>query len=381
MPTANYEFQYYSTSLAAWVDLNDMLDYDVKIGRDFQLDTYRADTCRVTFWLTSGVSFAGPQYTVKPGMPIRIIDKTRKVILFSGITRDTQVDYGMPYNSVTDVGNADRFTVYGEGALAVFGRMSGDGYVMAADTLNDQIDTAETESGGTIIAPYDAASISMGGTTVSGTWGDWVTRVVLTLNDRIRQLEDEIEIVSKYDLEPLSMSFATVDGPLFQRYDRIEYESLADNYYTQVIVQPEGLGEAVAELGSKPFRTYTVNTVNASVAQAEDYADYLLANYSSLAAGLSMIGARSSNQGTNFYLDNMGEADGVTDFYTQSLVGYYTQVAFRTLTTDVVIEGLTISGNPDEQRFTFQFSQRDLNSYLILDDGTFGTLDNNKLGY
>jgi hypothetical protein len=177
------------------------------------------------------------------------------------------------------------------------------------------------------------------------------------------------------------MSFAIVDGPLFQRYDRIEYESLADNYYTQVIVEPEGLGEAVAQLGSKPFRTYTVNTVNASVAQAEDYADYLLANYSSLAAGLSMIGARSSNQGTNFYLDNMGEADGVTDFYTQSLVGYYTQVAFRTLTTDVVIEGLTISGNPDEQRFTFQFSQRDLNSYLILDDGTFGTLNNNKLGY
>jgi hypothetical protein len=358
-----------------------MLDYDVKIGRDFQLDTYRADTCRVTFWLTTGVSFAGPQYSVKPGMPIRIIDKTRKVILFSGITRDTQVDYGMPYNAITDVGNADRFTVYGEGALAVFGRMSGDDYVMAADTLNDQIDTAETQSGGTIIAPYDAASISMGGTTVSGTWGDWVTRVVLTLNDRIRQLEDEIEIVSKYDLEPLSMSFATVDGPLFQRYDRIEYESLADNYYTQVIVEPEGLGEAVAQLGSKPFRTYTVNTVNASVAQAEDYADYLLANYSSLAAGLSMIGARSSNQGTNFYLDNMGEADGVTDFYTQSLVGYYTQVAFRTLTTDVVIEGLTISGNPDEQRFTFQFSQRDLNSYLILDDGTFGTLNNNKLGY
>jgi hypothetical protein len=201
------------------------------------------------------------------------------------------------------------------------------------------------------------------------------------LNDRLRQLDDKIEIVSKYDLEPLAITFDQVDGALFQRYDKIEYESLADNYYTQVIVKPEGLSDAVAELGSKPFRTYTVNTVNASTAQAEDYADYLLNNYSTLSAGLSSVSARSSGQGTNFYLDNMGEADGVNDFYTQSLVGTYTRVDFRTQYSEVVIEGMNISGTPDEQLFTYNFSRRDLNAYLVLDAPTFGKLDENRLGY
>jgi hypothetical protein len=166
-----------------------------------------------------------------------------------------------------------------------------------------------------------------------------------------------------------------------QRYDQVVFDSLSDNFYTQVTVDPEGLSEQTVQTGSAPYRTYKVDTLNATTGQALDYANYLLANYDDPELALSSITATSQQQGTDFYLDNLGYSNAPNDTYTQQLVGRVSSLVLRGVTYNFVIEGLVVSGDPESQRFTYYVSAQDLNAYLILDDAVFGKLDSNKLGY
>ena len=378
-PTADYVFEFYES--AVWTEIPYWQSFTVEIGRKFQLDTYRADTCNAEFWFRE---VDGYLPFLKPDVPVRIYDAARLVTLFYGYIKDLQIDYGMPYDAIAGIGNADRMLINAEGAFAKLGRMSGNGYVLAADDLQSQIDTAEIETGYQIVGFDDAFTVQMGGTTINSTWGDWLARAALTLNNRILSVDDNVKMRSKYDLPTTDYNFDTVNGPLFQRYAAIDFRSLADNFYTQIIVEPETASSASAEIGAAPFRTYQVNTLNATTAQAQDFADYLLANYSSGAFQPASITATSEQQDptTGFYLDNLGgQEPGFPDFYTQELVGYQTNVNFRSTSYPVIIEGLTISGTPDSQTFTYYLSGADLNAYLILDDDNFGKLDQNKLGY
>lgn len=383
MPVANYELQaFYGTPVPTWNNVPYLFNFTVNIGRQFQLDTYRADTATVEFWYLYGSS---QQDNFKPGDPMRIIDTTRNVILFIGRIKDVEIVYGKPFGTVVGpftIGNDDRMIITLESEFSVLGRMSGNGYVMAASKLNTQINNAETQTGVTIADPSDAATVDMGGQTLNGTWGDWLNRVLLTLNNRLRQTLS-LEVVSKYDIGVLTQSFAESDGPLFQRYDQVVFDSLADNYYTQITVDPEGLAEQTVQTGSAPYRTYKVDTLNATTGQALDYANYLLQNYDDPELSLSAIIATSQQQGTNFYLDTLGMVGGglPPTYYTQKLVGHATSLILRTVGYNFVIEGLTVSGNPESQRFTYYVSAQDLNAYLILNDSVYGTLDNNKLGY
>ena len=380
MPVANYELQaFFGTPAATWQQIPYFQTYTVNIGRQFQLDTYRADTATVEIWYQQYLQL---ETYLKVDVPMRIFDDTRDVVLFQGNIKDVEIIYGMPYDSVTDIGNADRMVITLESTFAQFGRMSGNGYVMAAAKLGTQLDNAETQTNVSIVNPSDATTIDMGGQTLTGTWGDWLNRVLLTLNNRLRQ-QPSLEVVSKYSIPTLTYSFASADGPLFQRYEQVTFDSLADNYYTQVTVDPEGLAEQTVQSGAAPYRTYKVETLNATTGQALDYANYLLANYDNPQLALSSITATSQQQGTNFYLDTLGYVGSGSPptTYTQSLVGRATLLTLRGVGYNFVIEGLTVSGDPETQRFTYYASAQDLNAYLILDDSVYGTLDNNKLGY
>ena len=380
MPVANYELEaFIGTPVPTWQNIPYFQTYTVNIGRQFQLDTYRADSATIELWYIAGIQL---ETLLKPGVLMQIRDDTRSVVLFRGSVKDIEIVYGKPYGTMVGpyvAGNADRMIITLESQFATLGRMSGDGYVMAADDLDAQLDDAETEIGITINRPADATTTDMGGQTLNGTWGDWLNRVLLTLNNRLRQ-ENTLEVVSKYDIDNLTYSFAESSGPLFQRYDQVVFDSLSDNFYTQITVDPEGLAAQTVQSGSAPYRTYKVDTLNATTGQALDYANYLLGNYDNPQLSLSSITATSQQQGTDFYLDTLGYSVG-GDTFTQNLVGRASLLVLRTVGYNFVIEGLTVSGNPESQRFTYYVSAQDLNAYLILDDSVYGTLDSNKLGY
>jgi len=128
--------------------------------------------------------------------------------------------------------------------------------------------------------------------------------------------------------------------------------------------------------GSAPYRTYTVNTLNATTGQALDYANYLLNNYKTPQVAISSISCLANAQNT-MALDDLGV--GANKCGRQ--IGRRATVAFRGTTYPCIIEGYTFTAQPGDARYTYYVSAADLNAYLILDNATFGKLDSNRLGY
>jgi hypothetical protein len=247
---------------------------------------------------------------------------------------------------------------------------------MAADTLYEQLLDCSTETGlnvGTLATNVQP----MAATTVSSTWGDWLNKVLVTINGRIWDSQSfGTTVITPFNLETATVNFSDVaNNATNQVYDQINFGSYADNYYTQVTVDPENFAAATVETGTAPFRTLLTNTFNASTAQATDYANYLLSNYDAQGQALLSISCLAEAQST-FKLDKLF-ATGYPPIYP----GTQVTVTFRGTVFTCIIEGVSITATPESSRYTFYLSGADLNAYLIIGNTVFGKLDNNKLGY
>lgn len=347
-------------------------------GRRSQLDAYNASTATVIARYPSG--FASPITALVPGTAIEILSPglTYPYGIYGKI-RNVNVTYGIPYT--TSVGAADYIELEIEGAFAEAGRMSGASYSMAAGTLATQIATMNAQTGLTasVWASTYGTTPAMAATTINGTWGDWVNSSLVSINGRLADFGaiGGINVRPYFTLATCTVNFSdTANNATNQVYDQIRFDALADNYYTQVQVDPESFSvQTATKVGATtPYRTLTVNTLNASAAQAADLATFLLSQYGTQKFAISQISCVAEAQ-NSFKLDRMGLTG------TQELIGAKVNVAFRGTTYTCIIEGVSFTATPEGARWTYDVSGADLNNYLILDDAVFGKLDNNKLGY
>jgi len=243
---------------------------------------------------------------------------------------------------------------------------------MAAGSLYSQTSAARTTSGLEINGfnvPVFGTGPQMGSTTVSGTWADWINSVCLTINGRL--YEDAVQVAlfgpTPYAIATVNFSDTTNNATNYV-YDKIEFGSYADNYYTQTTVDPESFAAQTVQTGLKPFLTYSVNTLNASESQALDYANWLLNNFKTPKVAPTSISMFANAQ------NNFGGIQNLN-------IGTQVDIAFRGTTYTAIIEGWAFNAQPGNARYTFYVSAADLNAYLILNNATFGKLDENKLGY
>ena len=377
MAIQNYSVDYRITASPFWAALTNVQGFTVNMGRRAQLDQYNTNTATIELRYPTG--YANPIAELVSGTTVRITNSTTSTVIYTGFINDIAFKYGIPYAS--GVGVADYVSISLEGAFAKLGRMQGQGYAMAAGTLETQCNTAATQTGVPIVPMTNVASTQMAATTVNNTWGDWVNQSVLTLNGRMVDSVG-IQILNKYPGTIETINFSdTTNNATNQVYDDIQFESLADNYYTQVTVAPESFSSAtVTKAGATtPYRTYRVNTLSASTAQATDFANYLLSTYGIPQSTLSTISATAEQQAV-FKLDQFGPP-AVSGSGLEYCVGTQTNIAFRGSTYTVIIEGATVSATPTGSRYTYYVSGADLNNYLTLDSTVFGRLDYNKLGY
>jgi hypothetical protein len=310
------------------------------------------------------------------GTKIRLRNLTNVVIFWFGEIADVTVEYGIPYNG--GIGPADYVVVSCEGLFAKLGRMSGNNYAMAAGSAYSQSVTASTQTGVTVEFLTGTVNAQYAGSTVSTTWGDWLAKTALTTNSRMWEDSGIVTIVSPFytAVAPYNFSDTANDGSN-NVYNKINFGSLSDNFYTQVSVSPEGFAtQTVTKAGAVvPYRTYQVNTFNASNAQALDYANYLLGNYGQSRFAITSITCMAEAQNT-FRLSNMGEGGNIA-----RAPGTQVSVAFRGTTYVCIIEGVNMSATPAGSTYTYYLSGADLNAYLRLNYNDFGRLDFNKLGY
>jgi hypothetical protein len=284
--------------------------------------------------------------------------------------------YGIPFQS--GVGNADYLIVEVEGSFAALGRMQGENYAVTSTNLADQCVEATTETG--LDISKDGPNTGIAPTTVSGTWGDWLAQVALTINGRMHDitLTDRVSILSPFAQNIATTGFSDVANNIsFQVYDGITFDSLGDNFYTQITVDPQDFAAVtVTQVGaSAPFRTYQVNTLSASTSNATDFANYLLGNYGVASFAISSFTCSAESQAV-FQLDGMENGPNFNSF-----VGTQVNVTFRGTVFTCLIEGVSMSASPAGASFTYYVSGADLNAYLRLGIPVFGELDNNRLGY
>jgi hypothetical protein len=358
----------------SWTALTDVQNIQFSIGRQAQLDQIKSSYG--SFEMRYPTGYASPVTALVSGTVIRIQNTTGTAYtVFTGRIDNVTAQYGIPYAG--GVGQADYLNVTFEGAFAALGRMQGNGYSMAAGTITSQMTAASTETG--LSLSFDG-STSLAATTINSTWGDWVNRVCQSTNSRIWDSFDYLStaVISPFSSNVNTVNFSdTANDATNQVYNLINFDSLADNFYTQVTVTPESFGEAtVTKVGATaPYRTYQANTLNNSTLQASDYASYLLGNYDTPRFAISSFSCMAEAQ-ASFQLDKIGAVNTLA-YAPGTQVG----VTFRGTTYQCIIEGVTVSATPAGAMFTYYVSGADLNAYLILDNATFGVLDANKLGY
>jgi hypothetical protein len=371
-----YTVSYTVTNGASWVALTDVQSIQFSIGRNAQLDQIKSSFG--SFEMRYPTGFASPVAALVSGTIVRIQNTTgTPYTVWLGKIDNVNVEYGIPYSG--GVGPQDHVNVTIEGAFAALGRMQGNGYAMAAGTIAAQMTAASTQTG--LSLSFDGtAGQTLAATTVNSTWGDWVNRVCQSTNSRIW---DSFDYLSTAVISPFSSNISTVNfsdvanNATNQVYNQINFDSLADNFYTQITVTPESFGAAtVIKSGATiPYRTYQTNTLNASTAQATDYANYLLGNYGTARFAISSFSCTAESQ-NSFQLDKIGASNNLA--YSP---GTQVNVAFRGTIFSCVIEGINVSATPAGAVFTYYVSGADLNAYLRLGNDTFGRIDFNRLGY
>ena len=369
---------YYSTTVAGtYTKIPNLVDFTINVGRRNQLDQYGSATASLVFRYPTG--YASPITALVTGNYIRITGTEGGIVDFSGTISNVRVKYGIPYSG--GVGNADFLYVDCESWFASVGRMQGNGYAMASDTVLNQMLDMSSETG---LSSTSTSNQVLAATTVNTTWGDWINRTAMTINGRIIDAaqNQQLVLVSPFKLYQSFVTFtdaATGDG--LQKYNQIEFLSLADNFYTQITVDPESYSAVtVTKAGATvPYRNYKTNTFNSSTSQATDLANYLLGNYGTSSFAIASITASQRSQGAYFLLDQVGVLFGSAGIF--ACVGAQVNVVFRGTTFACVVEGCTVSGNVNDTNYTFHLSGADLNAYMILNNTVFGQLDYNKLGY
>jgi hypothetical protein len=365
---------YYSTDGSTWTAITNVQNITINTGRQRMLDQYNASSAGITLRYPTG--YASPITALVPGTYIKIDTPTTDptYAAYYGQIKDVSASYGIPYAG--GVGNADYLDIMVEGFFATASRMAGQGYAMAANTVDNQLLDMFTETGISVISSF---SPSMAATTLNSTWGDWLNSVMVTINGRLVDSVnvDSIEIKGPYNSSTCTVAFSdTANNATNQVYDQANFSAYSDNFYTQVSVDPESFSpQTVTKAGATvPYRTYTVNTLSASTGQATDQANFLLSQYDTQEFALTSVSCLAEAQ-QSFKLDRMGVA------LFAYLVGSRVSVVFRGTTYYSIIEGVTVTATPESSRYTYYLSGQDLNNYLILNNTVFGKLDNNKLGY
>lgn len=369
----------YSTDGTTFTNLTNVQNLTVNAGRQAQLQAIQATTASIELRYPTG--YATPITELVTGTIIRIRN-TNSIypypnadMLLGRISNVTAI-YGIPYKD--NVGQSDYLVINVEGSFAVLGRMQGEGYAITSTNLADQCIEASTETGVTVEKVGPNTSLST--TTVSGTWADWVAQAALSTNSRLHDtvFTDTVSIVSPFAQNIATTGFSDVANNINnQVYNGITFDSLSDNFYTQITVDPQNFAPVtVTKTGATaPFRTYQVNSLSASTNNATDFANYLLGNYETASFAISSFTCSAEAQNV-FQLDGMENGPNFNSF-----VGTQVNVTFRGTTFACLIEGVTMSATPANASFTYYVSGADLNAYLILGNPVLGTLDYNRLGY
>ena len=371
-------FEYYNGT--SWIAIPNAQEIQWNWGK--RTLTEPKSSSQATIQGRLGTSF--PSIKIGQLMQFKIDDTVQGgTVVFGGQLADLKIDYGI-------VQNMDTYNATIEGPWARAGRYIDD-FVLTAGNTTAQAWENYTE----VLPPVGqdglfAFSFTSNTSTPPAQVGTKVSaysentslaNVLQLIADtevgRIveKQLHDstdqDLDLQLRQNLQELPISTFT-DVPAnwvnAYKYDRLDFRALSDAYADRVEIAPTALPIASAGSGT---RTQRFTTVDQTTQQAQDHAEYVLNLLDALGEVPYSIRAQAINQ----------TEDDLIDYFSQVINGYKINVVFRGTTYAAIVEGGQCRATPDNVVGTLFLSGQDQNAYLVLDDTTFGKLDENKLGF
>jgi hypothetical protein len=360
----------YSTNGTTWTNLPNIESISAFVGKSGLTDTYEPSRATIVMRYPNG--FTSPNTALIVGTWIRFQRDGTGYDMWRGKIRNVTVEWGKPFRS--GVGAADFMTIECEGVLAEWGRQSGENTAIAAGDLLTQMTTVAAIGSLAWGSSYPTGTYpQMAASTVDNSLLNWLNTAAATTGSVIKDGSGIMGLYTKDYLGFLPVSFSDVTkSSTVQDYESLTFDSLAQDYFTQVQIDMNSGSTVIRETGSAPFRTLRVSTFNASTGQATDLADWLLGVYSRPSFGISEVSAVASSQST-VNLD--------LGYSYWDLPGYRTTLVFRGYTYTLTILGVAFTADANDSRFTYSVIDADLTPYFYLDSNLYGILDTNKLNW
>jgi hypothetical protein len=287
------------------------------------------------------------------------------VAMFYGFISDIKINYGF-------VPNEDVWTIYCEDYLAVGGRAltPTTGVINGGDTAN-AANFIGFQSGVNVLSLGSTTTTTSVQTVSNQNLLSVLQQLAFTEQGRLYGRENDIYFGTRNEVGTFNVGSFT-DGSLVAAnapipFNRMEFYSQADSYFTQAVVEPEGLASQSAGTGN---RVFSGSSYNSTTSAALDLANYVLATLQvnqDFPQTISCISENQINDAALIMAATAGE-------------GIQGEAILRGSRYPIFIEGSTLTASPEETFFTFNVVSTEANNFFILDSSTFGILGTNRLG-
>lgn len=381
------EWKVYYQSGGTDYEIGDIQEISYSIGRRWPTDPFRAGTATIYSRNVSGWTAPKPKMGLQCQIkPTGWSTATRSG--FAGTISDLSIQYGM-------VANQDVAQITLEGPLAAVGRLNLTNEVFIQERTDEQASQIIqlTSAGVAVELGLSTASAQ----TYSGNALDLLNEITLTEVGRLAEViavglggtEMAIYFLNRnsigngygsiYEFSDVPADWAA--GQL--AYSSLEFKSAAENYFTKVTINPQGLTKQSSGTGA---RVLYQDSVDFSNTQALSHAQYLKANYAKqditpYAVTFDYV-SQNAAAINNFQIALENNRLFSTTLRYRSPIAGQMVLKFRGSTYYGVIEGFRVSADPENTRITYYFSPRDTNEYLRwTSPSPYNTWDDNKWGF
>jgi hypothetical protein len=357
--------------------LDDLQTVNITTGRKNVQDPYKAGTANIEGRNPADLP------VIEVGDFLRIEayppDESVQYFMFQGRIADVQIQYGF-------VPALDRYTIFAEDALANAGRLNVNGSWVAGITTAEAADDILAGTGVPITfpTPLKAGASKVSAQTLTN------ANLLTVLNELIATEQgsitggaaDSIIWQGRQEFTVSNPSAKFTDDPQEVSvtpqiaYDVLNFASLADNVAAKVIVTPEGLAPQTFGSGTKSFE---MNSYDQTTSQAGDLAAYVQSTLTQATDVPFSISSRTSLQSDLFLIALAS---------TGAQERLFVEVELRGTIYNCIINGATVSSDPQDTRVQLYLFAADLSAFFVLDDDFYGVLQtdgppafNNKLGF
>jgi hypothetical protein len=388
---------------STWTAISNVQNLTCDVGRRLPTDQWPVSTASIRVWYPTG--FDAPIANLTMATKIRFFAPGRSSTepTWTGWVRDMAVEIGIPWDTTTDDGNADFLVIYCEGEGARIGR---DGLNVRGDVLEDVNSYIEDDIGvtnslvirsdastafglyNTISAPNDSynlwEAVQQVAIYTSGRIIDGVRKKASGWTGTAGSTNDpgtdfKTGALAAADIATVAFS-DTTNNSTNRIYDQFELDSLADNYFTSASLTGQtevstATYTATAIGATAPYRQFDTRAFGQNATRFQEVANYYANTFSAVDMAPSSISATTAAQHTQ-NLDTLGFSNLELAYLATKAV----RITLRGTSYLCRIEGVSVTADLDQARFTYYISPTDDTGWFILDDADLGVLDQNRLG-